>query len=95
MEKFQVLAIILKKKCPVLGNFLTFKWQFSGGSCVYTETTDHNQRCRSGFKVAETGTLLDHNISVHFGSPKQSTLFSIVLHSYIITILHKSNLAKP
>jgi len=31
------LAILLKK-CQVFGNFLTVKWQFSGGSAVNTIT---------------------------------------------------------
>ena len=32
LKKWQFLSILFLKKCQVFGNFLTFKWQFSGGS---------------------------------------------------------------
>jgi len=39
----------LKKKKKYFGNFLTFKWQFSGGSAMYQAppSTIHSNFCRS------------------------------------------------
>ena len=74
-KKWQILSIFLKK-FQAFGNFLTFKWQFFGGSDQHKPRRSTILPEVSGWD--KSGICWD-KISQHFWTPKRLTFLKIVI----------------
>ena len=94
-KKWQFLSIFFFFKCQIFGNFLTFKWQFFGGSDAnpVTLTFDHDIRVTaSSSKCARTSYI---KLPGEGGGNHSKTAFKIIMYCGNYLICHMAAVPYP